>query len=225
MKGNLIVVDGSDASGKHTQVERLKDELMKKGYSVKTMDFPRYESFFGKLVSAYLNGDFGDLNNLDPRIPSLFFAMDRFDEKEALNKWLNEGHIVILDRYTESNLGYQAAKIKDDKKREEFIKWIFELENDKLGLPKADLVFYLYLPVDLSTKLMQSRPDKSYIADKREDIHEKNKEYLENVTKSYLDLSKVLGWKVIDCNDGDQVLSKEEITERIMAEFEKSINI
>ena len=132
MKGNLIVVDGSDASGKHTQVERLKDELMKKGYSVKTMDFPRYESFFGKLVSAYLNGDFGDLNNLDPRIPSLFFAMDRFDEKEALNKWLNEGHIVILDRYTESNLGYQAAKIKDDKKREEFIKWIFELENDKL---------------------------------------------------------------------------------------------
>lgn len=213
MKGKLIVIDGSDSSGKNTQVKFLKEKLSKKR-KVISLDFPRYGSFFGELVSEYLNGKFGKISEIDPRIPSLFFALDRFDEKERINSWLKKGYYVILDRYVESNLAYQSAKFKDKKKAMKFSEWIIELEYKRLGLPKPDLVIFLHMPIKETRRLLKNRPDKGYINDKRADIHEKDVKYLEKVESAYITLSKRFGWEIVECCT-DKILSIDEISQKI----------
>jgi dTMP kinase len=208
-KGKLIVIDGSDASGKNTQVKLLKEKLEADGHKVEILDFPRYGTFFGDLVSSYLNGELGDIKSVNPKVASLLYALDRYAEKDRIKQWIDEGNVIILDRYVESNLGYQGAK--DPK----IITWIEELEYEKLGLPKPDLVFYLHVPLEISKGLMESRPDKEYIKDKRKDIHEMNLDFLEQVQKNYLKMVQEKRWIKIDCTSDGKLNSKEEISEVI----------
>ena len=152
MEGKLIVIDGNDASGKHTQALLLKKNLENSGRSAVVMDFPRYDSFFGGMVGEYLNGDYGSLTDVNPKLASLLYALDRFDEKERILGWLREGKYVILDRYVESNIAYQSAKLSGDKKREELISWIKELEYVRFGMPKPNIVFYLHVNPEISER-------------------------------------------------------------------------
>lgn len=210
-KGKLIVIDGSDSSGKHTQVEFLKANLEKKGLKAVTIDFPQYGSFFGKMVGSYLNGEFGELKDVDPKLASLLYALDRYSQKEKITKWLDGGYYVITDRYTESNLAYQGLR------KDNLVAWIKEMENGQLGIPKADVVIYLYVPVEISRKLMENRPDKGYIKDKRMDIHEKDFEFQKKVVDSYIRLSKELGWIVVNCTKDGKLQSKEDIAKDVFS--------
>lgn len=214
VKGKLIVVDGGDGSGKNTQTNLLVRKLEEKGVAVKKLDFPQYDTFFGKLISSYLNGEFGSLEDLNPKIPSLFFALDRFSQKERIKKWLDEGYNVVLDRYVESNLAYQSAKLKESE-REKFIRWINQLEYDELNVPKADIIIYLHVPVEVSEELIKTRPDKDYIKDKRKDIHENDISYLKQVEKNYLNLAKQKSWVVVECVENGNLLSIGEIFNKI----------
>lgn len=215
MPGKLIVIDGSDASGKHTQTEMLVMRLEAEGHDVKTLDFPQYDSFFGKMVAAYLNGEYGSLKEVGPEIASLLYALDRFSQRDRIARWLEDGNHVVLDRFTESNMGYQAAKIKDKETRERFLKWIEELEWRQLNIPKADLVMYLYVPPSISAQLIEGRDKKEYIKDAEKDIHESDPHYQERVVASYLKLCDERGWTLIECTDQEKLLTREEIAVRV----------
>ncbi|MEK9147594.1 MAG: deoxynucleoside kinase [Patescibacteria group bacterium] len=206
-KGKLIVIDGIDGSGKNTQANLLIEALKKKKIKYKYLDFPRYDEFFGKLVKRYLNGDFKKLGN-NPYFSSIFYAFDRMDIAEKIDKWIKQGYFIISNRYAEANLIHQAIKIKNKKEKEEFIDWIGDFEFNKLGIPKADIVIYLNVPPDAALKLIEKRGDVK-------DIHE-NKEHLEQAYKNAKWLSKKYKWILINCVEKGSMMPIEKIHKIIL---------
>ena len=140
-KGFFIVIDGTDGSGKATQTKLLAEKLKKSGRKVKTIDFPQYENnFFGKMVGRYLSGEFGKSSEVSPYLASILYAGDRFEEKETIEKWLNEGFVVIADRYASSNQIHQGGKISNSAKRKEFLdlKHLSDAKNSAIELVKKN---------------------------------------------------------------------------------------
>lgn len=214
MKGKLIVIDGADGSGKTTQVKLLVKYLNKKGCRVKAMDFPCYDTFFGKMVADYLNGKLGTLSEINPKLAALLYALDRYDQKDKICSWLNEGAIVVLDRYVESNLAYSAAKVSQADATK-LINWIKKLEYEKLNLPKADMVVFLNVARVFSRKLIEGREKKEYLQGSKDDIHEKDWQFQQRVLDNYIQLAKELDWKIIDCTRNGTLLSKDEIFKKV----------
>ena len=204
MKGRLLVIEGADASGKHTQSKLLAERLEKEGHKVAFFSFPRYETFFGKLVTKYLQGEFGSLKEVKPELASLLYSLDRYDALPEIEKALKQGKAVVCDRYVASNVAHQAAKFQGGE-RKQFIEWV---ESVELRLPKPDLTIFLDLPVEVSAKLMQSRA-------REKDIHELNKPYLEATRQVYLKLAKQSGWITINCASQKGIRSREEIHELV----------
>jgi len=216
MAGKLIVIDGTDGSGKHTQVHLLVKYLKNKRKKVKTLGFPQYDSLFGKLIAKYLHGDYGSPTKVPVEFASLIYALDRFDAKNQIVKWLAQGNTVILDRYVQSNLAYQCAKVKSLKEKHELQNWLFTLEYEKLKVPMPTKVIILYVPQKVSQKLLQTRPKKPYLKGKTTDEHEKNKKYMLAVEKEYVRLAKELKWTRINCTKDDTIMSRKQIHERIV---------
>ena len=158
MKGKLIVFEGMDGSGKATQNKRLYDFLTSCGYKVRKVSFPDYDEPSSAPLRMYLNGAFGDKpDSVNGYVASAFFAVDRI--ASYLSKWRNaidDGEIVLLDRYTTSNMVHQASKLPREQ-WDEFLDWLYDFEFRKLGLPVPDLTIYLRMPVDISEKLLSKR--------------------------------------------------------------------
>lgn len=218
-KGFFIVVDGSDGAGKKTQSDIMIDRLKKKGYEVAYYDFPQYgETLFGDMVGRYLDGEFGGVNEVNPYLTSILYAGDRFQASEAMKKDLAAGKIVICNRYVQSNMGFQTAKIKDLKEKKKFLLWLEKLEYEIFKIPKPDLVIYLYLPYKVSQEFVCKKDARSYTK-KKQDIHEENADFLQAVEKEYLSLAKDnQEWVMIDCVLDNRVLSIEEVAEKIAIE-------
>ena len=210
MKGKIIVIEGADASGKHTQSKLLVERLEKNGNEVEFFSFPRYETFFGKLVKKYLLGEFGSLKEVKPELASLLYSLDRFDAMPQIEKSVGNGKIVVCDRYTASNIAHQAAKFQGEKRRQ-FIEWIESVES---RLPSPDLTIFLDLPVEVSAKLMQSRQ-------REKDIHELDLDYLKATRQVYAGLSKKGGWQRIECSSGSGIKPMEEIHKDVWVEVKK----
>lgn len=216
MAGKLIIIEGADSSGKATQTALLVEHLKKEGHDVKTLDFPQYDSFFGKHVAKFLRGEYGTLDKVHPELASMLFAFDRFGQKALLKKWLDEGSIVILNRYMESNMGHQGAKITDKEERLKFLEWLEELELKRLGIPKADIVLYLHVPAEISQEILKGREDKHYLKGKGRDIHEEDLSYQARCVQTYLELCEHFPhWHKITCSSEGKILSREEVHERI----------
>lgn len=215
----FIVIEGGDGAGKGTQAKLLVERLSKKT-KVTFFDFPQYEkTLAGKLVGRYLKGEFGDPLSLSPYIASLPYALDRVAAKDELNKALEEG-VVICNRYTPSNIGHQASKLPKGK-RDEFISWLEKLEYVELKIPKPTLVIYLYVPVEISSRLVEKKEARAYIGGEstkgEKDGHEKDTEYQRKSIEVYTKMSKERNdWKLIDCVENGRLLSIEEIHEKIM---------
>lgn len=218
--GTLIVIDGIDGSGKATQAKLLAKRLKRENHTVKTIDFPQYEQFFGKLIGECLAGGHGDFVKADPYVASMLYAADRFDAKEKIRKWLEQGAIVIVDRYVSANQMHQGGKIKDARKRKRFLEWLDEMEHGKFGIPRPDAIVYLHIPVRLSMQLLKNKAlkrKKQYLRG-RKDLAEENVRYLENAQKSALRV--IAGnnrWYKIDCAPRGELLSVEDIHEKIYA--------
>lgn len=215
MRGKIVIITGSDGSGKATQTEILKKRASSKGYKIKSMSFPNYEGFWGKRVKEYLSGKYGSLEEVNPKHASQLFALDRLDAKPVIKNWLESGHNIIFDRYLESNFAHQGAKFKGDE-RIEMINWLHDFEVKKLGLPEADLVIYLDLPVEFGVKAIKERNRMNNEEDKK-DIHEENAEYLNETQETYNYLiQNNENWKRINCLDSNNKrLSKEEVAEQV----------
>ncbi len=219
-RGKLIVIDGSDGSGKATQTRLLAKKLKSDGVKVRTLDFPQYENnFFGAFIGDCLTGKYGDFLTLDPHITSVLYAADRFESSQKIKNWLDLGYTVILDRYVGSNQIHQGGKIFDLRKRKEFLLWLDEMEYGVFKLPRPDKVIYLDVPVDVSVALLrQSRKKKKYIAKGKKDIVEQSREYLENSRKSALWLArKKPYWIRIQCVRNGTLRSINDIHKEIIS--------
>ncbi|HNW56362.1 MAG TPA: dTMP kinase [Bacteroidales bacterium] len=212
----LFVIEGVDGAGKSTQIRLLKDFFSGKGYDCEYLHFPRTDApFFGELVARFLRGEFGSLNEVDPYLVAMLYAGDRKDASNIISNWLKEGKIVLLDRYTYSNIAYQCAKLHDEKKQNELMKWILALEFDHFAIPQPDLNVFLDVPFSFTEKKLsdaRTGDDRSYLNGTR-DIHEESLSFQKNVRDIYLRVSQSDNrLAVINCGDkkGD-MLPPEEI--------------
>lgn len=218
-KGSLIVIDGSDGSGKATQTKLLVERLKKEGKKIRTLDFPQYEkNFFGEFVGGCLTGDYGNFLTLDPHITSVIYAADRFESSEKLKEWLSEGYTVVLDRYVSANQIHQGGKIFDPTKRREFLMWLDKMEYGVFKLPKPDKVVYLDVPIQTSIGLLQeAQQKKQYQKEGKKDLVEQSRDYLENARRSALWLAREnKNWARVQCVKNEELRTIEDIHEEII---------
>ncbi len=214
VRGKLIVIEGIDGSGKKTQSMALDGFLRHCGKDSSLIHFPCYsETFFGKEVSHYLNGFYGGLENVHPRLAAMLYAGDRFEKKDFLLDKLEKGTSVICDRYVPSNIAHHAARLPTSE-RSEFREWIEHLEYTVYRLPRPDLVVLLDMPPGIAGSLVLKKEERDYTK-KKQDLHEEDQEYLNGVYNLFCDLSVEKGWVRIPCSDGDKVREISDISDDI----------
>lgn len=201
----LFVIEGLDGAGKSTQIKQLREFFRKRGHNCEYLHFPRTDApYFGELIARFLRGEFGSLENVDPYLVAMLYAGDRKDAAEQIGKWLRNGTIVLLDRYTYSNIAYQCAKLSDELKQEELMRWILSLEFQHFAIPKPDLNIFLDVPFTFTErKLSSSRTgdDRSYLNGSH-DIHEESLIFQKKVRDIYIRLSITDDrLVVVDCGD------------------------
>ncbi len=219
-EGVLIVIDGLDGSGKATQQKQLAKRLKADGYKVKLIDFPRYkDNFIGAFIGDCLAGKHGAWDKIDPYIASVIYAADRFEASGEIKRWLDQGYIVIADRYVSANQIYQGGKIADDTQRYRFLKWLDQLEFEVFKIPRPDVVFFLDVPVEVSMQLSK-RSRKVYLKDDQKDLHETNLDIQIQAYKSAIKMVRSFNnWVTITCTDPKgQILPVEVIAEKLWCE-------
>ena len=222
-KGKFIVIEGTDGSGKGTQVALLIEHLKKDKKAVETADFPQYDNFSGAFVAKYLRGEYGTANEVGPYRASVFYAVDRYDKSFDIKKWLAEGKIVVSNRYVSANMGHQTGKIEGKKKRDEFLDWLENFEYKMFGIPQPDVTILLYMPPEVGQKLVDQKAKRDYTKGKKRDIHEADLDHLKNASEAYLYVAKKYGWQVINCVEKGEILSREEIHKKIYNYISKII--
>ena len=209
-KGKIIVIEGAcDGIGKTTQFELLKERLEKEG-KVVTHHFPSYNTIQGKLVEEYLSGNLGDKSNISPYIVHDLYAIDRaITWNKVLKEEYENGSIILLDRYTTSSEFYQSVFMDN---KEEFINFVEDYEYNKLMIGKPDLVIFLNAPFDVVTRFRSERKENEGI---KNDIHEKDIDFMKKVYDNGQMVSKYLNWSIIDVSEGNNFKDKKEIHEEI----------
>lgn len=211
MKGKLIVIEGTDNSGKQTQAEKVVERLNKEGIKTLRMGFPDYNSPTGKIIETNILGKKGTslfkegINNIPPKVAALYYAADRAYNIEKITKELEQGTNIVLDRYVESNMAYQAAKFTELKDKINMLLWMEQLEFTLLDLPRPDKVIFLYLPYE-------------YRNDKNE-----NNEHLKNTESVYSLMSERYNFTIINCVKEEKIKNIEEIHEEIYTNIKEYI--
>jgi len=213
--GYIIVIEGTDGSGKRTQTTKLYERLLAEGYNVRMQSFPNYDSMSSGGVKMYLNGDFGDNDMcLDAYQASSLYAVDRLcTYNKDLKSFYENGGIIVFDRYIESNILHQTGKIDDREEVDKYLDWLCNLEYNILKLPRANKVLFLDVPVEISKALANAREDlKNNMA---KDIHENSKDHLLNAYNSSKYVSVKYGWEVVNCVQDGSMRSIDDIGEEI----------
>jgi dTMP kinase len=222
-RGKLIALEGIDGSGKRTQLDLLARALKSRGVETLRVSFPKYESFFGKLVAGFLNGEFGPLADVDPHFSALLYAGDRFEAKGGLEAALAAGKTVLADRYIASNLAHQTARVAPAQ-REKFLAWLKHLEYDIYGLPAEALGVYLRVPAAEAQRRVGLKSVRNYTP-RRRDLQEEDVRHLEQAAKLYDQLVTQPNWVGIECVDPPTgvLSSPEKIHRDVMAAVESRI--
>lgn len=215
MKGKLIVIEGTDCSGKETQSKALVEFLNDSGIKAIRFAFPDYESPTGKIIAGPYLGKEGyqppvfdeGSTNVDPYCACLLYAMDRkYNIQKILDK-LNDEYVVVLDRYVESNMAFQGARL-DENKREHLFAFVDKLEYEMLKLPRPDSTIFLHMPIWASAQLKKGRQE-------RPDQNEKDEAYLKRAEDVYLQLAKMYNWKRIPCTENNTILTPKDISAKL----------
>ena len=211
--GKLIVIEGTDGSGKSTQFRLLTEAVTNGGYEFRKLVFPQYKEESSALIRMYLGGQFGaSPSDVNAYAASAFYAVDRYASyKKVWGEWYEQGGLVLSDRYTTSNAVHQASK-EPEEKQGEFLRWLYEFEYDKLGLPRPDLTIYLDVPTEYTEKLMRSR---EAATGTQADIHEQDLTYLATCRKMGRSAAEYYGWTVIHCVRDGEMRSIEDIHKEI----------
>lgn len=225
MKGFFIAIEGTDGSGKKTQTDLLRMRLEHDGYKVIPISFPQYGKKSAGLVEEYLNGKYGASDAVSPYTASLFFALDRFDMSTKIRQFLEQGYIVLTDRYVDSNIGHQGGKIKNEKEREEFFRWVYDIEYRILGIPRPHVTIIPHMPADVAQKLVARKQQRLYIEQGNRDIHEADTNHLRNAELAYLWLveKNPHDHVVVECMEEDAMLPPEAIHALVYQEVMKRL--
>lgn len=213
--GKLIVIEGTDGSGKSTQFRRIKEHLEADNIAFRHIVFPRYSEESSALIRMYLGGQFGNKpTDVNAYTASTFYAVDRFASyKMDWGQWYEDGGVVLSDRYTTSNAVHQTSK-EAPENRDDFLHWLYDFEYNKMGLPRPDLTIYLDVPTDFTEKLLRHREADT---NTKADIHEKDMQYLATCREMGRAAANYYGWQVISCVKDGQMRSIEDIHEEIYA--------
>lgn len=213
--GKLIVFEGTDGTGKSTQFSLLTNKLSMCGREFRRLQFPQYTEPSSALIRMYLAGEFGDdPDAVNPYAASTFYAVDRYASfKKDWQNYYENGGLLLSDRYATSNAVHQGSKLPEGE-REEFFRWLADLEYSRMGLPRPDLVLLLDMPIELSELLMRKR---EHDTNTRADIHEKDEAYLLRCREAARQAAEFYGWSVVSCAKGGRLRSVEEIHEEIAA--------
>ena len=219
--GKLIVIEGTDGSGKSTQFKCLTDRLNQENQEFRTLVFPRYSEPSSALIRMYLGGEFGTKpSDVNAYTASAFFAVDRFASyKQDWGKWYEDGGLIVSDRYTTSNAVHQTSK-EAPEHQGEFLRWLYEFEYDKLGLPRPDLTIYLDVPTAFTEKLMRHREQET---NTHADIHEQDMQYLATCREIGRKAAQYYGWSIIECVRDGQMRTIEDIHEEIYSLVKKCL--
>ena len=211
--GKLIVIEGTDGSGKSTQFRLLTQRLTEEGQTFQKLVFPQYSEPSSALIRMYLGGEFGqNAADVNAYTASVFFAVDRFASyKKVWQQWYEEGGLIVSDRYTTSNAVHQASK-EPAEKQQEFLQWLYDLEYNRMGLPQPDLVIYLDVPTDFTEKMMRRREQDT---NTHADIHEQDLDYLATCRRTGKAAAEYYGWTVIQCVKDGAMRSIEDIHNEI----------
>lgn len=209
MRGTLIVLEGTDGSGKATQARLLLQGLKARDFSCREIDFPRYGNPFAEPANLYLHGALGGKpGDVNACAASVMFAVDRFASyKEDWGEFYESGGVIVANRYTTSNAVHQASKLPDGERRA-FLEWLFDLEYRRLGLPEPDLVLYLDMPTEAANRLMRRREAETNTA---ADIHEQDGDYLRRCRECAGEIARAQGWAVVSCAEGSTPRTPEDI--------------
>lgn len=221
-KGKLIVIEGTDGSGKATQSKLLVDRLVKQGLAVQTLVLPQYGKKSAGPIEEYLAGKYGKANEITPYEASVLFAVDHFDAAREIKKMLSHGFVVVMDRYVDSNAGHQGGKLGESRDRERFWRWLYDFEYGLLGIPKPDIVVFLHVPAAVAQKLAEARAKQ---AGKKLDLHEADMEHLRKAEEAYLQLINLYlhDHKLIECVSDGELRSPEDIHKDVWQEVQRII--
>jgi dTMP kinase len=182
----IIGIEGVDAVGKQTQSLLLEQWLGRNGFECAGMAFPDYKTPIGKEIQAFLSAE----RDFPAEVRHMLFAANRWEKVSVIRRYRDEGKVIIVDRYTESNIVYGSANGLS-------IEWLAALEE---GIPKTDLVLIL----DAPPKLLDSRRSVK-------DSYERNQDLQVRTSALYKELAPRFGWSVIDATR-----SVEEIHDSIV---------
>ena len=211
--GKLIVIEGTDGSGKSTQFKLLTARLEAENRAFQKLVFPQYAEPSSALIRMYLGGEFGTSpSDVNAYAASAFYAVDRYASyKKVWGQWYEDGGLVVSDRYTTSNAVHQASKV-EDARQNDFLKWLYDFEYSKLGLPCPDLILYLDVPTDFTEAMMRRREADTHTS---ADIHEQDTSYLATCRRTGKAAAEYYGWKVIECVRNGEMRTIEDIHEEI----------
>ena len=216
----FIVLEGVDGSGKSTQIAALREMFAQRGIPTEYLHFPRFDApFFGDLIARFLRGELGSIEQVDPYIVAMLYAGDRRDAASMIRGWIEQGKVVICDRYVYSNIGYQCAKVASDEERVRLREWILSLEYDYFAIPRPDVSLFLDVPFAFTErKLLQEQregDDRAYLHGKK-DIHEQSMDLQRQVRQVYIDAAECdKTMHVVDCSVEGEMAPPEEIFSRI----------
>ena len=211
--GKLIVIEGTDGSGKSTQFKLLTSRLEAENKVFQKLVFPQYSEPSSALIRMYLGGEFGTKpSDVNAYAATAFFAVDRYASfKKVWGQWYNQGGLIVSDRYTTSNAVHQASK-EPEETQADYLKWLYDFEYGKLGLPAPDLVIYLDVPTDFTEAMMRRREADT---NTQADIHEQDMAYLATCRRTGRKAAEYYGWKIIQCVQNGKMRTIEDIHEEI----------
>jgi len=214
--GSFFVIEGTDGSGKGTQCKLLAKRLKNEGYDVEVFDFPQYDQPSSYFIQKYLNGEYGEADAVGPYASSLFFALDRYESAQQIKAALNEGKIVLANRYTGSNMAHQGTKFNNSAERKGFFIWLDNLEFEILAIPRPDSYIVLRVPAAIAQSMVDKKSERTY-TDKKRDIHEADLSHMERSVQVYDDLCDLFpkDFQRIDCVRGGKLMDIQTVHEYI----------
>lgn len=219
----FIVIEGTDGSGKGTQYALLIKRLKKEKIPFAAFDFPQYGQPSAYFIEQYLRGYYGPLESIGPYECSWFYALDRFDAAPKIKKALQQGKLIIANRFTASNMGHQAAKLKTLKERKDYWRWIMENEFKNLAIPRPTLNIILHVPAEVAQKLVDKKVARKYIKGKKRDLAEQNLDHQQKTEQVYIQLAKHFPkeFKLVPCAPKGDILSIETVHAKIWSVIDK----
>lgn len=218
MAGKIIVIEGTECSGKETQSKLLEQNLQKMGKKCIRFEFPMYDTPTGKIVGRDYLGkkEMGESlftegsMNVDPHVVCLYYAADRKYNLSKIEEYIKKDYYVILDRYTTSNLAHQGSKIQDKDNRFDMYQWIDKLEYWLLQLPKPDKTIFLHVPFETALTIRTNKEGK-----------ETSEESLKRAEEAYLELTELYNWDKIECVQNGTLKSIDDIQQEILNKIEE----